>query len=226
MSQSKTCSRGTPCVACVATLVGHRHAHVDDGQSIHPAGSEAKDVLDHHKALLGYERKTPESGKSTTKRRCSKRNMFFSKVIVTTPEIGTLKPVQGAVVVCPLLGWACCLRQPLLGVCKRAAHLGWTTRINQLSRCLKTKAQVWSFWSDVHNMGQCKGANFMVRKTVWRFVFLQNFCLDCEFRTWWSICELGATISNRDTSSAWSATSLVIPEDSSSTTGGALLKAL
>ena len=38
-------------MACVATLVGHRHVHVDDRQSVHPTGREAKDVLDHHEAL-------------------------------------------------------------------------------------------------------------------------------------------------------------------------------
>ena len=39
-------------VAGVARLVGHGHAHVDDGQGVHEARREAKNVRDHHEAAV------------------------------------------------------------------------------------------------------------------------------------------------------------------------------
>mmetsp|Transcript_22000 Transcript_22000/g.52185 ORF Transcript_22000/g.52185 Transcript_22000/m.52185 type:complete len:296 (-) Transcript_22000:165-1052(-) len=39
-------------VAGVAALVGHGHAHVDDGQGVHEARREAKNVGDHHEAAV------------------------------------------------------------------------------------------------------------------------------------------------------------------------------
>mmetsp|Transcript_21999 Transcript_21999/g.52181 ORF Transcript_21999/g.52181 Transcript_21999/m.52181 type:complete len:297 (-) Transcript_21999:165-1055(-) len=40
------------CVAGVASLMGHGHAHVDDGQGVHEARREAKNVGDHHEAAV------------------------------------------------------------------------------------------------------------------------------------------------------------------------------
>ena len=43
---------GASGVAGVATLVRDRHAHVDNGQCVHVAGREAKDVLDHQEGVV------------------------------------------------------------------------------------------------------------------------------------------------------------------------------